>query len=88
MQHQMKITLLILQRDQAEELIKREKWVLVSQVSKQLSETDLIRKANKSLLRYLANKEIDWVTGGTKMDTDGDEVNEDASIDDGCKLRL
>jgi len=48
----------------------------------------LIRKANKSLLRYLANKEIDWVTGGTKMDTDGDEVNEDASIDDGCKLRL
>jgi len=48
----------------------------------------LIRKANKSLLRYPANKEIDWVTGGTKMDTDGDEVNEDASIDDGCKLSL
>jgi len=40
---------------------KRE--VFVSQVSKRLCETDLIRKANKSLLQYIFNKDIDWVSG-------------------------
>jgi len=48
MQHQMKIILFILQKDLAEELIKKRGFV--SQVSKRLRETDLIRKANKSLL--------------------------------------
>ncbi len=58
---------------------KRE--VFVSQVSKRLPETDLIRKANKSLLQSIANKEIDCGPGVAKMDTDGYEDNEGASDD-------
>jgi len=58
MQHQMKIILFILQKDLTEEPIKR--GFFVSQVSKRLCETDLIRKANKSLLQSIAHKEMDF----------------------------
>jgi len=51
MQHQMKITLLILQRDQEEELIKKRSVCFKD--SKRLHETDMIRKANKSLLQFI-----------------------------------
>ena len=50
--------LLILQKDLAEELIKKRD--IFSQVSKRLHETDLIRKANKSLLRYCKQRNGFW----------------------------
>ena len=61
---------------------KRE--VFVSQVSKRLRETDLIRKANRSLLRYISNKDIDWVCGTAELDEKTGIVHddEDDNIDD------
>jgi len=80
MQHPMKKILLILQKDLAEELIK--KRGIVSQVSKRLCETNLIRKANKSLLCSVANKDIDFGPCVAKMYTDGYGDNEGESDDD------
>jgi len=56
----------------------------VSQVSKRLQETDLIRKANRSLLQYIGNKNIDWVSGVDQFDEDTEIVqhDEDGDIDD------
>jgi len=70
------------QKYQTEELIKRE--VFVSQVSKRLYETDLIRMTNKSLLQYISNKDIDWVSGVALLDEDTGIVqhDEDGGIDD------
>jgi len=88
MQLQMKITKLILQKDQAEELIKRE--VFVSQVSKRLCETDLIRKANRSLMRYISGKDIDVVCSGAELNEETGIVNhdEDGNIDDDVQVIL
>jgi len=52
MLQQIKTLSLILHRDHAD-IINKE--VFVSQVSRRLHETDLIRKANSSLLQYIAN---------------------------------
>jgi len=49
-----------------------------------LCETDLIRKANRSLLQYISNKDIDWVSGVAQLDKDTGNVehDEDGGIDD------
>ena len=62
--------------------IKRE--VFVSQVSKRLREMDLIRKANRSLMRCISSKDIDVVCGGAELKEDTGIVHddEDGSIDD------
>jgi len=61
--------------------------VFVSQVSTRLHETDLIRKADRSLLWYIANKEIDWVSVVAQLDKDTGSVqhNENGGIDDGMQ---
>ena len=59
MQHQMKTTLLTLQRDLEREHTKRE--VFVSQVSKRLRESDLIRKAYNALSRTLNHENSQFV---------------------------
>jgi len=46
-----------------------------------LRETDLIRKANKSLLRSIVHKEMDFGHCATKINTDGYGDNEDRSDD-------
>jgi len=61
------------------------KEVFVSQLSKWLCETDLIRKASRSLLQYISNKAIDWVSSVAQeldKDTDSVEHDEDSGIDD------
>jgi len=47
-----------LQKNLGEEHIKRE--VFVSQVSKVLQESDLIRKAHNAILRFIESKDMEW----------------------------